>query len=347
MIAALVLVLAQQAPAAEPAWKGTPAQALARIQELADAAQKDEALAFARELLAPDEGPLWKRRAREWLGLASFSSSDRAAIEYARGVVHAGAKERDAAAESFQRTRADGAGELRLASIYNLGSLALEAGEEWYHKLPEVSGKQPGAQPPAPAPAAGQPGAAAAPDPLAEARKQYLAAREHFVERLRAQWNDADTRADVELVQRRLKRLDEIEQQRKQEEQKKQQQQSKNDKQDDKQKQDQKDDQKPQDSDSKDKDKEKQDQQPQPDPQDKDKPPEQDKDKQDQPKPDEQKQPGDEDKPQPKPDEGQEQQLSKEEMTRLLDKLQQLEEQAAKLRAQIHKARRVTVKKDW
>ncbi len=63
------------------------------------------------------------------------------------------------------------------------------------------------------------------------------------------------------------------------------------------------------------------------------------------PKPEDKPQQGDQPPPQPKDE--QQKQLSKEELTRLLDKLQQLEEQAAKLRAQIHKARRVAVKKDW
>jgi hypothetical protein len=257
-------------------------------------------------------------------------------------VVHAGANEREPARECFERSRADGASELRLSSMYNLGSLALEQGEEWYHKLPEVSGKP--AAPAPPPPTAAVQGQPPGPDPLAEARKSYLAARERFVERLRAQWNDADTRADVELVQRRLKRLDEIEKKRKEEQQKKEQQKQQDPKdpksdQDKSNPKDKPDPDKQQDP----KDKDKQDQQPQ-DPQDKDKQ-KQDPQKPEPPKPEDPAQNGEQDKP-PQPD-AQQPQLSKEELTRLLDKLQQLEDQAAKLRAQIHKARRVAVKKDW
>lgn len=311
VLALILLCLAQQ-PAAAPL-----AQGLQRVEQLALGGQKAEALAQAQQLLAG-------RGAREC-----------AAIEYARGVVHAGASEREPAAAAFQRTRADGAGELRLAAMYNLGSLALEQAEEWFKKLPEVSGKPAAAQP------QGQP---PGPDALQEAKQGYLAARERFVERLRAQWNDADTRADVELVQRRLKRLEEIEKQRKEEQQKQQQKQdSKNDKpqQDKQDPKDKQDPDKPKD-DPKDKDKEKQDPQQQPDPKDKDK---QDPQKPEPPKPEDKPQQGDQPPPQPKDE--QQKQLSKEELTRLLDKLQQLEEQAAKLRAQIHKARRVAVKKDW
>jgi len=290
-------------------------QGLKDVAELAQAGKKDEALALCNQLSG------------------SGTARQRAAVEYARGVVHAAAGERPSAAESFQHARADGSGELRLASIYNLGSLALEQGEEWFKKLPEVSGKPP----PAPAAPQGQPqGQPPGPDPLVQARQSYLAARQSFLERLKAQWDDADTRADVELVQRRLKRLDEIEKQRKEEEQKKQQQKqqdSKNDK-DPKDKPDPKDQQDP---------KDKQDpNQPPPDPKDQEK---KDPQKPEPPKPEDQKQPGDEQQPQPKPEP--EKQISKEEMTRLLDKLQKLEEQAAKLRAQIHQARRVAVKKDW
>jgi len=298
--------------------KTTLAQGLQRVQELAGAAQKDEALALCTELLA------------------GRTPGECAALEYARGVVHAGANEREPARAAFERSRADGAGELRLSSMYNLGSLALEQGEEWYHKLPEVTGKQPAAPP-----AQGQ---APGPDPLAEARKSYLAARERFVERLRAQWNDADTRADVELVQRRLKRLDEIEKQRKEEQQKKdqQKQQDPKDPKSQQDKQDPKDKPDPDKQDPKDKSKDKQDPQ-QPDPQDKDKQ-KQDPQQPEPPKPEDQDQPGEQQKPPPAEAQPQ---LSKEELTRLLDKLQQLEDQAAKLRAQIHKARRVAVKKDW
>jgi hypothetical protein len=318
--AALLLLCLAQQPA-----QGSLAQGLGRVQELAAAAQKDEALALCEALLA------------------GRTRGERAALEYARGVVHAGANEREPARECFERSRADGAGELRLSSMYNLGSLALEQGEEWYHKLPEVSGKT--AAPAPPPPAAGVQGQPPGPDPLAEARKSYLAARERFVERLRAQWNDADTRADVELVQRRLKRLDEIEKQRKEEKQK-QDQQKQQDPKDPKSQQDKsdpKDKPDPDKQDPKDKDKDKQDPQPQ-DPQDKNKD-KQDPQKPEPPKPDEQSQPGEQEKPPPQ--DAQQAQLSKEELTRLLDKLQQLEDQAAKLRAQIHKARRVAVKKDW
>jgi hypothetical protein len=316
-LAVLFLALALQPP--QP-FEGTLAQGLKRVEELALSGKKAEALALAEELRA------------------GRSSRVVAAVEYARGLVHAGAGERDPAAEAFQRARADGAGELRLAAMYNLGSLALQQGEEWYHKLPEVSGK-PAAAAPAAAPAAG-PGQAPEPDALAEARKSYLAARERFLERLRAQWDDADTRADVELVQRRLKRLDELEKQRKEEQQK-----QKQDSKDGKDKQPPQDQKQPPDPDAQKNDPQKQDKPedkpPTPDPADKDKQPES---QPEQPKPEEPK-PGDAQEPQPKP--APQMQLSKEEMTRLLDKLQQLEEQAAKLRAQIHKARRQAVKKDW
>ena len=331
-IAVLFFLCALQTPAPAPApapaatpkpYEGTLAQGLQEVERLAEAGKKQEALELSERLL---------------------SLGRRAPVEYARGVVHAQAAEREPSADAFQHSRSDGVGELRLASIYNLGSLALAEGEDWFKKLPEISGKPPAhvpAQPPSAAP--GQP--PAGPDALAEARKSYLAAREHFVERLRAQWDDADTRANSELVQRRLKRLDEIEKQRKEEEQKKKQQQQSKDGKDPKDKQDNKDKQDPKDS-----DKQKDDPKDKPDEQ---QPPQDPKDQQpDKPKDPKQPDPQKPDNAQkdqqpPKPQDAQQKELSKEEMTRLLDKLQQLEDQAAKLRAQIHKARRVAVKKDW
>ncbi len=327
------------APAPSAAYRGTFAQGLDELRTLALAKKEADALALSAAL-----EPLAR------------SDRERAALAYARGVTHARVEQRQPANAEFQHARADGQDQLRLHSIYNLGGLALQEAEGWYKQLPEVSGQPAQGQPapvPVPAPkAAAAPGQPKPPDALAEARKAYLAAREHFVERLRAQWDDADTRADVELVQKRLKRLDEIEKQRKEQEQKQKDQQKQ---QDDKQKQDQKDKDKQDKQDPKDKqdkDQEKQDQpkdsnDPQKDKQ--EKPPEQpqdkDKDKQEQPKPEDQPKP--QEQPQPKPADAQEKQLTQEEMTRLLDKLQELEKQADKLRAQIHKARRVAVKKDW
>lgn len=342
LLLAFVAQVPQPAAPPAPAFRGSFADGLAELRTLALAKEEQQALALATELEPLARG-----------------DAQRAALAYARGVTHQRLAERQPAGAEFQHARADGRDELRLSSIYNLGALALDEAEGWYKQLPEVSGQTPqpgaGAPPAAPVPpvppvpnSATPGGAPKPPDALAEARKAYLAAREHLVERLRAQWDDADTRADVELVQKRLKRLDEIEKQRKEQQQKQKDPQQKP--QDDKQdpKQDPKDPQQKQDP----KDKQDgQDQKPEDKPQDQpqDQPPSEKPQDKDKPQPDPQQKPEEQKPPEPqtKPADAQEKQLTQEEMTRLLDKLQELEQQAEKLRAKIHKARRQSVKKDW
>lgn len=358
---------------AEPAkqiapYDGTLAQGLEAMQRASEAKKPDEALAIADALLAPKAFLRWRDRAQSeegfeknlleaaapvfaWLGLESMPATQRAAVHYARGVVLAQAKKREASEKAFDTARAlAGSGDLRLDSIYNLGVSALEQGEEWRAQIPELNGGQNAQASPAPnASQPATPGAPPPPDPLAQARQAYLHAREHFVERLRADWQDGDTRAEAELVERRLKELDRV--QKKREEQKKQEQQKKDDskkeQQDkdqqnkDKQQQDQKDKQ-----DSKDQDKQ---QKPE------DKKPE-DQPKQDEPKkdPKDDKQPEDaqkqdknKDKQDAQPTEPKEELLTKEEVMRLLDILKQREEQGKRLQEQLHHARRTKVKKDW
>ena len=105
-----------------------------------------------------------------------------------------------------------------LAACDGLALLDLELAEGHFAEIPEVQGKTNNALAPnftAPAPT-GE-GEEEAPDPLGLARAAYLAAREHLIERLRADWRDKDARANVELIQKRLHRLDDIEEERKQE----------------------------------------------------------------------------------------------------------------------------------
>lgn len=365
----------ETAPAAPlPPWDETLAEGLAEVRKLARSNQLDAASALCERLLAPGEFARWRERleaeggwkraltraldpALDALGLSGTTAPERAEVLYAAGLVSVEGEQRTRGEDEFGRAQAlAGPGELRLVSGFQLGTTALLEGETWRAQIPEIqakSGAAPGApahaQPPTPRPSApnasGAPGEPEAPpDPLAQARAAYLRARERFVERLRADWRDADTRANTELVQRRLKELDEIEQQRKEQEQQDQ----KNDKQDpnSKDKQDPNAKPKPDDKSEPPKD-------PQQDPQQKP-----DQDKPDEPKPDEQK-PDDAQKQDPqKPDEKQdgeqpdpskmeERQLTKEEMTRLLDLLEQRDEQWKKLQQQLQSARRARAKKDW
>jgi len=136
-----------------------------------------------------------------------------------------------AASEDFETSRAlAGPGELRLSATYDLGTTALLRGELWRLEIPEVAqaaGQQAPGTPPGMNPAPTAPGAsgaqgaseAEAPDPLEQARSAYREAKQHLILRLRSDWRDADTRANLEWIQRRLRELKEIEEQRKQEEQ--------------------------------------------------------------------------------------------------------------------------------
>lgn len=348
---------AETAPPIEP-WEGSVTEAFRRLREEAEAGRHISARLIADRLLAPNGFLGWKQRVLsaggwqgrtmracepvvDWLRLDGLDEATRAEVWYARGVVDSLAKERAEAELDFDHARAQ-ATELGLRhdAMYDLGVLALEEGEEAHAQIPEIKGQPPAPPPPVPP----QPGGAEPPDPLKTARAAYLKARERFVERLRSDWRDVDTQKNVELCLKRLRELDEIEKQREEQKQKQEQQQKDKEKQDrekqdsskqdPQQKQDQPDQQKqdPQQQDQPKPDEQKPEQKPE------DKQPE--PDKQDQAKPDEKKQPA-------QPPEAQEQPMSREEMTQLLDRLQQLEEEARKIQAQLKAARRGRVKKDW
>lgn len=348
-----------ETPPVEP-YPGTLADGLAQMQALTDAGKGAEALALGERILAPRRFARWRdeQRARagfaaraldvtepafSFFGFDDVSARERAAVHYARGLAASAVQQSVPAELAFQSARAlAGPSELRLAATYDLGVLVLQEGEALRAKIPEISGQAP--QPPA-TPAL--PGGAGPqePDPLELARAAYVKAREHLVERVRLDWRDGDTRANLELVARRLKELDLIQKKREEEQQKQEEQES----QDEKDSKDQKDqEQKDGEQDPK------QDEQQKPEDQkdaNKDEP-----SKPDDPKPEEKppEQPPEEKKPEDqKPQESpaapteQERVLTKEEMTRLLDILNQREQEGQALLEKIRQARRVTVKKDW
>lgn len=361
-----------------PAYAGSLAQGLAEMERLSAAGKPEDALRIGDELLAPTGFLRWKARMRDqegWkktlvgaadpvldlLDLNGAAPVERAAVHYAKGVVRSRAGQRAEAQSEFETARGlAGPGELRLDSIYNLGTADLMEGEVHRAEIPELKAGQgaapippAAAHPKAPGGAGAASGAAGQPpDPLELAQQAYLRAREHFVERLRADWHDADARANTEFVMRRLKELEELKKRREEQkqEQEKQDQQKKDDK--DSKKSDQDKQEKP-DQDSKDK------QDPEKDKDnDKSKDPKEDS-PQDQPKPDEPKEkPQDEKKPddaqdkdkeqkEPEPGEQKEQLLTKEEVMRLLDRLSEIEEKGREMQMQLRHARRAKVKKDW
>ena len=345
-------------PPVEP-WTGTLAEGLAEVRLLLDAKDAEAARALCERLVAPNAMLRWKERALasggaeralarvaepvfDALGVEALSAPARAEVRYASGVAATHTGDGRAADDAFGSALAlAGPGELRLDAGYQLATVALFEAEAARLQIPELREKLAGAngapapQQPAPPAANAQPGDPAAQDPIQVARALYLRARERFVERLRADWRDADARANTELVLKRLKELDELEKKREEQKQKdpkqnpdpKQQNDSKDPKDQQQKEQDPKD-SKPKDGqDSKD-----------PKPDEKPQEPE---------KPEDSKDPKDAQKKDAAPQPGEERELTKEEMTRLLDVLKQREQQWKKLQQQLHQARRAKVKKDW
>lgn len=352
------------APVVVEAWPGTFAEGFAALQKHAHEQQFESARLIADRLLAPNGFLRWKNELRErggwrarfigsvqptidWLNLDGLDADARAEVWFARGVVDALAKMRPEAEADFEAARA-GAHDrtLRHDAIYDLGVLALEAGEEIRATIPEISGKPPA--PPLPLPLSGAAGAPSEPpDPIQLARAAYLKARDHFVERLKSDWRDADTQANVELCLKRLRELDLIEKKREEEKQK----------QEEQQKQEQKNDQDQKDKDQKDQQdpnqkNDEQDPKNEPKPEDQ-KPKDEEQKKHSEPKPEDkadEKQPDekkDAEQVTPPGDPKDAQQMSREEMTQLLDRLKQLEDDYKKIQAQLKAARRGKVKKDW
>jgi len=355
-----------------PGSPGSPVsfgERLAEVVRRFEAREIDAALAVATELAAlPDLDERSRARARFALGYVRAHAGD--------------ATERVPAAEAFASARAlAGPGPLRLDATYDQGGVHLAIGEEWRGRIPEIAqanggaAQGPGALPPGAvpttqaAPGRAAPGQAAPgqdedpPDPLTEARAAYLRARAALVERLRADWRDADTRANLELIQRRLAELDDIEREREEQEEEQQDEQQQDQEQDSEDSQESDDSEDSQDSQDSDEsqdgeDGDSQDENAQePPPEDEGAEPEEEE-----PEPEEE-QPGEEEaSEEERPEEGEPQepeqadgdagevreaQMTDEEVQRLLDRLAELEEEARAMKARLREARRVPVARDW
>ena len=352
-IAILLLALqapaaAQQASTAPEASGGAAAEThvasvrdtLREIRERSEAEQHERAL----ELAAVLAGSL------EW---EQAPERERAEGSYLLGVARERAAQRAGAVSAFRSGAAlAGPGELRLDALYNAGAVLLEDAEELRLRIPEVRSKlglppldpQPGGAVPPPLPSAkGKDG----PDDLELARGRYREARAELALRLRAApartHGDVDTRANLELIQRRLRELDAIEREREEQKQQEQQQQESDPSQDpeqeqgdpgqDPQQQDPSQDpeqEKPEDQEGQEKEREGEDEQPeQPDP-----------GKEDETKTEDQKDSA-------AKEAAEERLLSREEVQRLLDQLQAIDEKARAVRAALQSRRRVPVERDW
>ena len=246
-----VAPVAPGAPGAEAeiepeVWDGSTAQGIAELRARAEREDFAGAQALGLGLLAPTRFLRWRRdlgARAEWsaplfdalepaaaaLGLAGPSPRMRAEVHFARGLALARAADLGGAHADFERAaELGGPGDLRRAGLYAAGTVALEAAEALRLAIPEV--REAMGLPPLAAPAAGtapgvsaapaSPGAPAAartpgePDALALARSAYESARATLVQRLRLDWRDEDTRANLEWIQRRLRELDQIESER-------------------------------------------------------------------------------------------------------------------------------------
>lgn len=287
---------------------GSPAEAMERVRELSRGEEPQRAFAIAAQFAA-DVG---------------LEESLRAEFHFAGGVVRHDSGMLPQSIESFRSARAlAGPGELRNDATYDAGTARLGLAELQFER-------------------ARDPASAGPPDPDGEpvdwllvAESSYLRAKESLVERLRADWRDPDTRANLELIQRRLRQIAEM---REQEEQEQNQQEPDPDSED--QEGEGEGDGSPQNPEE--------DQQPdqQPEGGDQEGDPSQEL-------PEEQPDAALDPDEMPEPQEVEtgggdaERRLSREEVLRLLETLEELDEEAAQVQALLRESRREPVEKDW
>jgi len=343
-------VTTEAAPPVER-YDGSFADGAAELQRLALAGETEAALALSDALLVP--GPLADLRARaerktsgaservleslagslNWLGLPLDESANRAEVHYARGLIHAQASELQPSNDSFELARVlAGPGVTRLDAIYNQGNLDFALGDAMRQMIPEIVGED---------------AVVAKPEemeeePLDVARAAFLGARAHYVERLSADWRDADTRANAELTLRRLKELDEVEHEREEQQQDEEQddQEKKEGEQDPSDENQESEDEPSDEEGSEDQDAD------QPEESEEDQPEDGEESEEEQQEEGEQ---SDEDSEpqQAEPKEEAEKHLTDEEVKRLLERLQELDDKGKELRDRLRGVRRVPVKRDW
>ena len=334
-------------------YDGSTGEGLDEVRRLAHDGDTDGALAVTDSLLVP--GPLSSVRARlerstgglseralasvsgplSWFGVPADEPSLRAEVHYARGLVYAQRADLEPSQESFELARVlAGPGATRHDAVYNQGTLHFLVGESMRQMIPEIAGD-----------AAVEVPEGMEEDPLELARAAYLAARERYVERLASDWRDADTRANVELVLKRLDELDEVEREREEQEQEQQDQdQEQQDDQQQDQEQEQQEDQDQQQEGDQQQDGEQEESEEEPEDEQEEQEPDEEQESDEEPSDEEGEQ---EQEAQAEPQEEQEKHLTEEEVKRLLERLQQLDEKGEELRERLRGVRRVPVKKDW
>jgi len=285
-----------------------------------------------------------------------LTERQRAQVQYALGVLLAARNDlpRDPlnpppdlleAAPPFESARAlAGPSPLRMDATYDLGGVYLLEGERLRLTLPELANAGAQALPAAPPPS--MPSGAGLPegsDPLERARAAYLGAKEHLLERLRADWRDEDTRANLELIQRRLAELDRIQEEREQQQQEQEQQQDEEgEKGEGEEGEQQESDEESEGDESSEDDPSESDSEGNPEQQEPQGGPPQEQETQETQPPEE----GGEAQ-QAESTEPEERLLTREEVMRLLDRLGELEEQREQLDAALRQSQRVPVPRDW
>ncbi len=225
---------AEAAQLVEP-FEESLAQGLESMRKVAQEQNLAEAEKFSKRLLVPIAGDyarlsLDKRLARfgprglnasqalvGFVGLDTRGSQGHGVVHYDLGLLQAEEGATDAAKVSFETAVTLAPGAVRERSTYNLGVLELQSAEAYFQQIPEVHGRTRSAMSPGFMPSQAK-GDEEEPDYLVLSRTAYKNALERFVERLKLDWKDADTRANVEWVQRRLDELREIEEKRKSDE---------------------------------------------------------------------------------------------------------------------------------
>lgn len=265
------------------------------------------------------------------------SEAERAETNYAVGVAYGRAGSIEGAVEAFHRCRGiAGSSELGRDALYNSGTFLLVGAETLRRQVPEIRQKL-GLAVATPQP--GQTQGPEAADPLDMAVRAYLEARAELVERWRADTQDIDTRANLELVQRRLRELEALREQRQDSEQQQKQNQDQGEQQQDQQKSNEQ--QKP-DPSEQDQKREGEDQEP--------KPSRDEQEAQNQPQPSEQEKDDQQQDPQSGADPAKPREdmlMTPEEIQRLLDQLAQIDRQAQEIQAMLRERRKTPVKKDW
>ena len=180
-----------------PAFVGTPHSGLVELERLAREGRGQEAGLLAKVLID---------RVAETTGDEALQAE----LAYAGGVSEDMAGQFALSAEAFKTASVlAGPGKLRLDSLYNQAGMHIDLGERFYERVEEVKAEKMAID----MVKSSNPDKKEI-DTLPQAREEFLTARETLISHLKLDWRDEDVRANIEFVQLRLDRLDDIESKR-------------------------------------------------------------------------------------------------------------------------------------